>query len=57
MGPTLTNCHVGDRYKARGLHRAEALALAVLDKLKDLPPSMAEAFTDSFAKGTESLLA
>jgi hypothetical protein len=57
MGPTLANRHASDRYKARGLHRAEASALAVLDKLKDLPPSMAEAFADSFAKGTESLLA
>jgi len=29
----------------------------VLDKLKSLPPSMAESFADSFAKGTDSLLA
>jgi hypothetical protein len=56
-GPTLANRHAGDRYTARGLHRAEALALAVLEKLKDLPPSMAEAFANSFTKGTESLLA
>jgi MULE transposase-like protein len=57
MGPTLANRHASDRYTARGLHRAEASALAVLDKLKDLPPGMAEAFADSFTKGTESLLA
>ena len=29
----------------------------MLDKLKDLPSGMAEAFANSFAKGTESLLA
>jgi hypothetical protein len=29
----------------------------MLDKLKSLPPDMAETFADSFAKGTESLLA
>src|SRR5271170_245458 len=57
MGPTLANRYASDWYTARGLHRAKASALAVLDKLKDLPPSMAEAFADSFTKGTESLLA
>jgi hypothetical protein len=31
------------RYAARGLHRDEALALAVLDKFKDLPSGMADA--------------
>jgi hypothetical protein len=36
---------------------AEDSALAVLDKLKSLPPRMAEAFANEFAKGTESLLA
>jgi hypothetical protein len=56
MGPTLADRHAGDRYTARGLHRAEASALAVLNKLKDLPPGKAEAFADSFTKGTESLL-
>jgi hypothetical protein len=57
MGPTLANHHASDWYTARGLHRAKASALAVLDKLKDLPPSIAKAFANSFAKGTESLLA
>jgi hypothetical protein len=32
-------------------------ALAVLQKLIGLPPRMAESFANSFAKGTESLLA
>jgi len=36
---------------------AEDLALAVLNKLKSLPPRMAEAFANLFAKGAESLLA
>jgi hypothetical protein len=35
---------------------AEESALAVLDKLKSLPPGMAESFTSLFAKGAESLL-
>jgi hypothetical protein len=56
-GPSLANRHVGDRYAARGLQLAEESALAVLEKLKSLPPGMAESFANSFAKGTESLLA
>ena len=36
---------------------AKDSALAVLNKLKSLPPGMAEAFANSFAKGTKSLLA
>jgi hypothetical protein len=35
---------------------AEELALAVLQKLKSLPPRIAETFANSFAKGIESLL-
>jgi hypothetical protein len=35
---------------------AEELALAVLDKLKSLPPRMAEAFANSFARGAKRLL-
>jgi hypothetical protein len=56
-GPSLADRHAGDWYAARGLQRAEAAALAVLDKLKSLPPGIAESFADSFAKGTDSLLA
>jgi len=36
---------------------AEDLALAILNKLRSLPPSMAEAFANSFALGVERLLA
>jgi hypothetical protein len=57
MGLTLANRYAGDWYTAYRLHRAKALALAVLDKLKDLPLSIAKAFADSFTKGIESLLA
>jgi hypothetical protein len=35
----------------------EELALAILDKLKSLPPGMAEAFASSFTIGVEHLLA
>ena len=56
-GPTLASCYTGDWYAARGLQWAEESALAVLDKLKSLPPGLAESFVNSFAKGTESLLA
>jgi hypothetical protein len=56
-GPSLANRHAGDRYTARGLQLAEESALAVLEKLKSLPPGMAESFANSFAKGTVSLLA
>jgi hypothetical protein len=56
-GLSLADRHAGDRYTARGLQRAEAAALAVLDKLKSLPPGMAESFADAFAKGTDNLLA
>jgi hypothetical protein len=55
MGPSLADRCAGDRYTARGLHRAEASALAVLNE--SLPPSMAESFANSFEKGTDSLLA
>jgi len=47
----------GDWYKVRGLRMEEELALAALDKLKSLPPRMAESFAKSFTKGTERLLA
>jgi hypothetical protein len=46
MGPSLADRYAGDRYTARGLHRAEASALAVLYKLKSWPPSMAESFAN-----------
>jgi hypothetical protein len=36
---------------------AEELALAILNKLKSLPPRMAEAFASSFTTGAERLLA
>jgi hypothetical protein len=57
LGPSLADRHASDRYAARGQQRVEASALAVLDKLKSLPPGMAESFADSFAKGADSLLA
>jgi hypothetical protein len=38
------------------LQQAKAAALAVLDKLKSLPPSMTELFADLFAKGINSFL-
>jgi hypothetical protein len=57
MGPSVADRYAGDRYTARGLHQAEASALAMLDKIKNLPPGMAEVFADSFAKGSENLLA
>src|SRR5205807_8997240 len=44
-------------YATHGLHRVEESALAILDKLKSLPPGLAESFANSFARGTESLLA
>jgi hypothetical protein len=42
---------------ARGLQMAEESVLAILDKLKSLPPGMAESFASSFAIGAERLLA
>jgi hypothetical protein len=56
LGLSLADRYAGDCYVARGLQRAETAALAVLDKLKSLPLSMAESFADSFAKGIDSLL-
>ena len=56
-GPSLADRYSGDRYTARGLQQAKATALSVPDKIKSLPPEMAESFVDSFAKGTDSLLA
>jgi hypothetical protein len=46
-GPTLANRYASDRYIARGLQMAEESALAILDKLKSLPPRMAESFASS----------
>jgi hypothetical protein len=56
-GPSLADRYSGDRYTARGLQRAETIAFSVLDKIKSLPPGMAESFVYSFAKGDDSLLA
>jgi hypothetical protein len=56
-GQTLADRYAGNRYAARGQHLVEELALAVLDKLKGLLPSMAESFAQSFAEGVEGLLA
>jgi hypothetical protein len=55
-GPSLADRHAGDCYTARGLQIVEESALAVLDKLKSLPPGTAEAFANSFASGSERLL-
>ena len=57
IGPTFVDRHAGDRYAARGLQRAEASALTIIDKLRSLPPRMAEPFVNSFTKGANSLLA
>jgi hypothetical protein len=57
LEPSDRSRYASDRYAARGLRMAEDSALAVLEKLKSLPPGMAESFAKSFAKGTESLLA
>jgi len=54
---SLADRYASDRYAACGLQLAKELALSVLQKLKSLPPGMAETFANSFAKGTESLLA
>jgi hypothetical protein len=56
-GPTTADRHAGDRYTSRGQQMAEESALAILDKLKTLPPGMAESFASSFAKGATNLLA
>ncbi|KAN0069187.1 hypothetical protein V8E54_012816 [Elaphomyces granulatus] len=56
-GPSLVDRHAGDRYAACGVQMVEESALAVLDKLKSLPPGMAEAFANSFATGSNRLLA
>ena len=55
-GPALASRYTGDRYAARGLQWAEESALAVLEKLKNLPAGMAELFANTFIKGAESLL-
>jgi hypothetical protein len=55
-GPTLANRHAGDRYIRHGLQMAEDSALAILDKLKSLPPSLVESFASSFAAGAKRLL-
>jgi hypothetical protein len=57
LGPSLADRHPGDRYIARGLQMTEESALAVLEKIRALPPGMAESFASSFMKGTASLLA
>jgi hypothetical protein len=56
-GPSLANRHASDWYIAQGLQMAEESALAILDKLKSLPPRMKESFANEFAKGAKSLLA
>jgi hypothetical protein len=57
VGPSLADRHTSNRYIAQGLQRAKELALAILERLKTIPPSMKESFANSFAKGVESLLA
>ena len=61
MEPTFTETAsetvTADRYTARGLQMAEESALAILDKLKSLPPRRAEAFASSFTTDVERLLA
>ena len=51
MEPTFTETAsetvTADCYIARGLQMAEESALAILDKLKSLPPRMAESFASS----------
>jgi hypothetical protein len=55
--PGVADRYAGDRYTACGAQRVEESVLAILDKLKSLPPRMAELFASSFVKGAESLLA
>ena len=55
-GPTLASHYTDDWYAAHGLQRAEESALAVLEKLKNMPAGMAELFANTFIKGAESLL-
>ena len=61
MEPTFTETAsetvTADCYIARGLQMAEESALAILDKLKSLPPRRAEAFASSFTIDVERLLA
>jgi hypothetical protein len=54
-GPSLVDHYAGDRYAARGVQMVEESALAVFNKLKSLPPGMAEAFANSFATGSNRL--
>jgi hypothetical protein len=54
--PTLANRYTSDRYIHYRLQMAEDSALAILDKLKSLPPSLVESFASSFAVGTKRLL-
>jgi len=57
LGLSLADCHAGNWYISCKLQQAKAAALAVLNKLKSLPRSMAELFANAFAKGTDNLLA
>ena len=56
LGLSLANRYASNYYIAHGLQQAKAVALAVLDKLKSLPSSIAELFADLFAKGINSFL-
>jgi hypothetical protein len=53
LGLTLADRYVGDRHGTRGMRR---VAFAVLDKIRSLPPGMAEPFANAFANGAEKLL-
>jgi hypothetical protein len=53
---TLADRYIGDRHGTRGVERVEESAFAVLDKLRSLPPGMAEPFANAFANGAEKLL-
>jgi hypothetical protein len=56
IGLTLADRYIGDRHGTRGVRRVEESAFAVLDKLRSLPPGMAEPFANAFANGAEKLL-
>jgi hypothetical protein len=53
FGLDLANRYASNRYAARGLQMAEEPALSILQKLKSLPPGIAESFAKSFAKGAK----
>jgi hypothetical protein len=50
IGLTLADRYIGDRHGTRGVRQVEEYAFAVLDKLRSLPPGMAEPFANALPK-------